>query len=131
MFIVPRKHVIVIPLLLVPTLLLATETRRVEVEVQVPLVTQVECPSSLELSPGETRWVTVRIACNQPWLFAVRTDNPLVGSAAPHAGSAGGMAARGHTFRVMVTCAAEANGPQSATLVTQLVSGPLVAGLPR
>ena len=125
----PRKRLIAVPLLLAPSLLLAAESRRVEVVAQVALVTQIECPAMLELAPGETRQVIVRVACNQPWLLAVQTDNALVHSAGHHTGSAGGLAATSHTFVVTLTCSPDADGPQRTALVTQLVSGPLVAGL--
>ncbi len=63
--------------------------------------------------------------------FAVRTDNPRITHSGCHSGSAGGMTATGHTFAVTLTCAADADGPERIAAVTQLISGPLVAGLPR
>lgn len=118
-------------LLLAPGVLLAAVARRVEVVAQVPLVSHVETPGVLELTPGETCLVTVRVACNQPWLLGVQTDNPHIRSTGRHAGSAGGMAAAGHTCTIMLTCAPEAVGPQRTTLITGLISGPLAAGLAR
>ena len=125
----PKKTSIVV-LLLAPSALYAAAARRVDIVAQVPMVAQVESPAALELAPGETRSVTLRVACNQPWLLSVRTDNPMIRSTSRHCGSAGGMAASGHTFTIELTCAPEANGPQRTTLATQLISGPLVAGLP-
>ena len=126
-----KKKALIVPLILAPTLLLAAEVRRVNVVAMVPLVTQIECPARHELSPGETREVTVRVACNQSWLLAVLSDNPLVQTTGPHKGAAGGMDAAGNTFTVTLTCAGAAVGQQRTNLATQLVSGPLVAGLQR
>jgi hypothetical protein len=120
----------IVILLFAPTVLLAEATRRVEIVAQVPLVAQVDSPGEMDLSPGETRLVTIRVACNQPWLLSVQTDNPQVATSARHVGAAGGMSASGHTFTVSLTCAAGANGPQHAALVTRLMSGAIVAGLP-
>lgn len=116
--------------LLAPGVLLAGATRRVDVAAQVPVVAQVESPSTLELAPGETRMVTIRVACNQPWLLTLQTDNPQIRTARRYAGSAGGMAAAGNTFAITLTCAPEALGLQRTTLATRLVTGPLVAVLP-
>ena len=118
-------------MLFAPGALFATTTRRVEVTTVVPLIAEVESPGEVELAPGETRTVTLRVACNLPWLLAVQTDNSRITSSDRHTGSAGGMTAAGHTFTVTLTCAADADGPQRTALVTQLISGPLVAGLPR
>jgi hypothetical protein len=122
---------ILLCMLVAPGALLAATTRRVEVTTVVPLIAEVESPGEVELAPGETRTVTLRVACNLPWLLAVQTDNPRITPSGHHTGSAGGMTAVGHTFVVTLTCAADADGPQRTALVTQLVSGPLVAGLPR
>jgi hypothetical protein len=124
----PAKPIVVV-LLIAPTVLLATPAKKVEVVADVPLVAQVDSPATVELLPGETRLVTLRIACNQPWLVAVQTDNPQIRATGQHAGNAGGMAARGHTFLVTLTCSPDAVGPQRTTLATRLVSGPLAAGL--
>ena len=121
----------VLSLLVLPGALLAGASRRVEVVSTVPLVSQVDHPGEVQLAPGESREVTVRVACNQPWLITVQVDNPSISSSGRQIGSAGGMSASGHTFAVTLSCAADAAGPQHATFVTQLISGPLVAGLPR
>jgi hypothetical protein len=126
---VPTKAILF--LLVMPGALLAGASRRLEVVSTVPLVSQVEHPGEVQLAPGETCTVTLRVACNQPWLLAVQTDNPRITPSGRHTGSAGGMMAAGHTFAVTLTCAADAAGPQRTALVTQLISGPLVAGLPR
>lgn len=107
----------------------AEAARRIHLVAEVPLVAQVETPAAFELAPGETRSLTVRVACNQPWLLVVLAGNPLVHTAGRHAGPAGGMAAAGNTFTVTVSCDPAATGPQKVALATQLVSGPLVAGL--
>jgi hypothetical protein len=124
-----KKKARIVPLILVPAVLLASEVRRVNVAAMIPPVTQIECPAWHELSPGESREVTVRVACNQSWHLAVLSDNPLVQTTGPHKGAAGGMDAAGNTFTVTLTCADAAVGRQSTNLATQLVSGPLVAGL--
>ena len=85
----------------------------------------------MDLDPGETRLITIRVACNQPWLLAVQADNPQIATSARHVGAAGGMASAGHTFTVALTCSSTAHGAQHATLATRLMSGPLVTGLPR
>jgi hypothetical protein len=126
-----KKKAIIVPLLIAPTLLLAAEARRVNVAALVPPVTQIECPVCHELSPGEIREVTVRVASNQPWHLAIFSDNPLVQTTGPHKGTAGGMRAAGNTFTVTLTCAEAAVGPQRTNLATQLVRGPLVASLSR
>ena len=124
-----RKFIVI--LVCAPAVLLAEATRKVEIVAQVPLVAQVDSPGELDLSPGETRLVTIRVACNQPWLLSVQTDNPQVATSARHVGTAGGLSASGHTFVVSLTCAAGANGPQHAAVVTRLMSGAIVSGVPR
>ena len=123
-----KKTVVI--MLLAPTVLLAVPTRKVEIVAQVPLVAQVDSPSELDLAPGETRLVRIRVACNQAWLLTVRTDNPQIASSARHVGAAGGMTAPGHTFDMSLTCSHDAKGLQHAVLITQLMSGPIVVGLP-
>jgi hypothetical protein len=103
----------------------------VDLVAQVPIVAQVEAPGMLELFPGETRVVTLRVACNQPWLLSVHSENPQIKSIGRHVGCPGGMAAAGNSVTVVLTCSPEADGPQRTTLSTRLVSGPLVAALPR
>ncbi len=123
---------IVFVLLLAPTLLQAESAHKIKVVAEVPLVAQVDSPPSVVgLAPGETRLVTIRVACNQAWLLEVQTDNPQVRVEGRFAGHAGGMAAPGHTFTVALSCAAGAAGPQVAQLTTRLASGPLAAGLQR
>jgi hypothetical protein len=126
-----RFKAVIVFVLLAPGVLLATPVRRVEVVASVPLVAHVEAPGALILAPGETRRVTLRVACNQPWLLNVSSGNPQVRASGHQVGTAGGMAAAGHTCTFILSCAPDARGPQRATLATELISGPLVAGLPR
>ncbi len=125
------KKKLVVILWFAPTVLLAETTRKIEIVAQVPVVAQVDSPSELDLAPGETRTVTVRVACNQPWLLTVQAENPQIMASARHVGAAGGMSSSGHTFVVSLTCSADARGPQHTKLFTRLMSGPLVAGLPQ
>jgi len=115
---------------LTPAALLAANARPVNLVGQVPLLARVECPPIVELAPGETRIVIIRVACNQPWLFDVQTDNPQVRASGRYAGSAGGMEAPGHTLSIILTRAPGAVGPQRTTLITRLVSGSMVPYLP-
>jgi hypothetical protein len=103
--------------------------RRVEIVAAVPLVARIEAPSEIALAPGETRTVTIRVACNQSWLVTLHTDNPHIRPSSRRVGSPGGMSAAGHDFTMLLTCSATAPGPQHAHLATQLVSGSIVAGL--
>ena len=123
--------IFVVVLSLAPTVLLAESARKVEVVAQVPVVAQVDSPSEVDLEPGETRFITIRVACNQPWMLAVQADNPQIATSARHVGSAGGMSSDGHTFTVALTCLSAARGTQHTKLATRLLSGPLVTGLPR
>jgi hypothetical protein len=124
-----RGKIFVVVSLITPACLWAETTRRVEIAAIVPLVAHVDCPAELELAPGEVRRVTLRVACNQPWLLAVQTDNPHVRVSGQQRGHAGGMAAAGNTFAVTLTCAPSAHGPQRTRLATRLSSNPFATGI--
>jgi hypothetical protein len=128
---VQAKLSLLLVVILVPRVLDAAAVQKVDVKAQVPLVAKIECPSSLELAPGETRRMTVRVACNQSWLLAVASDNPFIRATGRYTGRAGGMASKGNSFEVTMICSPEATGRQSTELSARLVSGPLVAGLSR
>jgi hypothetical protein len=119
----------VVGVIVTPILLWAEGSRRVDVGVDVPVVAQVDGPAAVRLDPGETRRFTMRVACNQPWLLNVQTDNPLIHVTGRHKGHAGGMGAPGNTFWVTLTCSPAAEGPQQTYLTARLASGPLAAGL--
>lgn len=126
-----RRTKAIVVVLLAPSVLLAASVRRVEVVAEIPLIAHVEAPGEQTLVPGETRRVTLRVACNQPWRLAVHTGNPQIRASRHQVGSAGGLAAAGHSCTFLLTCAADAVGPQHTLLAPELISGPLVAGLPR
>jgi hypothetical protein len=109
--------------------LVAAPARRVEIVAAVPPVTQVDAPGEIDLAPGETRVVHVRVACNQSWLVSLRTDNPHIRPVGRRVGAPGGMSAAGHDFTVQLACSPNAPGPQSAQLAAQIITGPFVAGL--
>jgi len=121
----------VVFLLLFPAALWAEASRRIEIVAEVPPISQVESPGVVELMPGESRRVWIRVASNQAWLLSVQSDNPLIRCVGRQAGSAGGMGAPGPTCEVLLTCSADARGPQAARLSSQLITGPFVGGLPR
>ena len=121
--------IIVVGAIVTPSVLLADASRRVDVVIEVPLVAQVDGPAAVRLEPGESRRFAMRVACNQPWLLSVQTDNPLIQVAGRHKGHAGGMNAPGNTFWVTLKCSPAAEGAQQTQLTTRLASGPLAAGL--
>jgi len=106
-------------------------TRRVDVSTLIPALAVVEGPDEVLLAPGETCIVTLRVASNLPWLLSLQTDNPRVTPSGRHTGTAGGMLAAGNAFAVVLTCAADADGPQRAVLEKRLITGSRLADLPR
>ena len=124
-----RVKILLVGVIVAPVVLWADASRRVDVVLEVPVVAQVDGPAAVRLEPGESRSLTMRVACNQPWLLNVQTDNPLIQVTSRHKGRAGGMGAPGNTFSITLTCAAAAAGSQVTQLTTRLASGPLAAGL--
>lgn len=124
-----RVRILVVGVIVTPVFLCAEALRRVDVVLDVPLVARVDGPAAVRLEPGESMRLTMRVACNQPWLLNMQTDNPLIQVTSQHKGRAGGMGAPGNTFSVTVSCSMEAEGAQLTHLTTRLASGLLAAGL--
>ncbi len=121
-----KRRLLIIPLLLVPGSVPAGVSRRVDVVAQVPPVYHVEGPTIVDMAPGESRAVTIQVACNQAWVLAVSTDNPQVSVSGRYSGTPGGTAATGHIFPITLVCAAGAKGPQHATLTARLLPDALM-----
>jgi hypothetical protein len=83
----------------------AAKSAPVQVEAKVEVTAMASGPVSIELEPGESRTVTVRIAANIPWRLAVATDNPAIRAVASETtGRRGGYSAPGNTVQVEFLC---------------------------
>jgi hypothetical protein len=93
------------------------------------VISQIEVPAAIDMAPGETRAVTIRVACNQAWLLNVQTDNPQIRMTGRYFGTPGGTGATGHVFEITLTCAPGSKGPQHTTLAARLVPNTPIAAL--
>lgn len=77
----------------------------VQVQARVEVAAKTSGPVSIELEPGESRTVTVRIAANIPWRLAVAIDNPAIRAVASETtGRPGGYSAPGNTLLIEFVC---------------------------
>jgi hypothetical protein len=94
----------------------------VQVQARVEVTAKASGPVSIELEPGESRTMTVRIAANIPWRLAVATDNPAIRAVASETtGHRGGYSAPGNTLQVEFLCDPSAPGKQVAVVEYSLV----------
>lgn len=100
----------------------AARNAQVQVQSRVELTAKTSGPVSIELMPGESRTVTVRIAANVPWRLAVSADNPAIHTVASEAtGRPGGYAAPGNTLQIEFACDPAAERKQVAIVEYSLV----------
>lgn len=91
----------------------------VEVTARVPIVTEVEGPEEVELSPGEEARIPVRVAANVPWVLGVHSPNPWALVSKMFTGPAGGALA--NSREVTIRCSRDASGRQTIHLVYTLM----------
>lgn len=97
----------------------AVSVSAVEVRVhsKVDAVAQMAGPASIELVPGESREVTIKVAANFPWRLSLGSANPTITSDLSElSGRAGGFAKTGNTIKVLFRCDPAAAGPQSGEI---------------
>lgn len=100
----------------------AAKSAPVQVQAKVGVTAKASGPASIELAPGESRTVTVRIATNIPWRLAVATDNPAIRAVSSETtGRPGGYSAPGNTLQIEFSCDPSASENQVAVVEYSLV----------
>ena len=97
----------------------AVSASAVEVRVlsKVEAVAHMAGPASIELVPGESREVTIKVAANFPWRLSLGSANPTITSDLSElSGRPGGFAKTGNTITVLFRCDPDASGPQSGEI---------------
>lgn len=90
----------------------------VNIRARVETIAHVEGPAAIELAPGESRAVSVRIASNVPWQLNVAAGNPAIrAQAAIHQGGRGGFSTSGNTLEIVFSCEPSATGAQSGSII--------------
>ncbi|HUG12969.1 MAG TPA: hypothetical protein VMM36_18270 [Opitutaceae bacterium] len=89
----------------------------VRVHSKVEAVAHMTGPASIELAPGESREVTIKVAANFPWRLSFGSANPTITSDLFElSGRAGGFEKAGNTIKVFFRCDPAAAGPQSGEI---------------
>jgi hypothetical protein len=97
----------------------AVSASAVEVRVlsKVEAVAHMAGPASIELAPGESREVTIKVAANFSWRLSLGSANPTITADLSELnGRAGGFAKSGNTVTVLFRCDPAAIGPQSGEI---------------
>jgi hypothetical protein len=115
----PVPGAIVVAIAILAGCACAVSGSAVEVRVlsKVEAVAHLAGPASIELVPGESREVTIKIAANFPWKLSLGSANPKITSELSELnGRAGGFAKTGNTITVSFRCDPAAAGPQSGEI---------------
>jgi len=99
----------------------AAASTRVSVRVvaQVPVVTVVEGPAQVVLSPGEITRIRVRVLANVAWILSIQSPNAAALESAQQSGQPGG--ADVNSRDVEIACSPQATGQQTIALIYTLM----------